>query len=186
MVRFGSADLWTSALGVKRVQRSDPPGPETVRGQKRPQTAKIQLFATDLFLRAGADLLSGDLFLRVGVYGRHSTLEGGSVREAKVVRSRAGLPIFFTTERLRASRQRATRPRRPARAAPSRARWPRCRQAPIWPGKRQLPRVARATRQRRLRKGVPPRRQPKREIRVGTDSRPTARRRERTQGVGDS
>ena len=25
MVRFGSDDLWTSALGVKRVQRSDPP-----------------------------------------------------------------------------------------------------------------------------------------------------------------
>ena len=36
MVRFGSADLWTSAPGVKRVQRSDPPWS---RGRPRPKKA---------------------------------------------------------------------------------------------------------------------------------------------------
>ena len=47
MVRFGSADLWTSALGVKHVQGRDPLGPEAGRSQKRPKAAKIQKFATD-------------------------------------------------------------------------------------------------------------------------------------------
>ena len=64
MVRFGSADLWTSALGLTRVQRSDPPGPEAGRGPKRPNTAKIQKFGPDL--RFEAIYILGDL-LKGGV-----------------------------------------------------------------------------------------------------------------------
>ena len=44
MVRFGSADLWASALGVKRVQRSDPPWS---RGRPRPtEGPKLAKFET--------------------------------------------------------------------------------------------------------------------------------------------
>ena len=64
-VRFGSPDLRTSALGVKRVRRIDPPRSRDRPRPKRPNTGKQFLYPP----RAGpGDLLSEDLFLKVSVY----------------------------------------------------------------------------------------------------------------------
>ena len=120
MVRFGSPDLWTSALGVKRVQRSDPPGPETVRRQKRPKTVQISLTKNPttrgkkdsnsgkhLGGRAGRECVLGsrnkNWFLESGhsfkslegggrqPYGRTMHIESATCSSSKVRRSSGGI-----------------------------------------------------------------------------------------------